>query len=73
MFFANSWFVLQDPRNQLNFCISGLVQVECTEALYNDNPEKQNSVEIGELAVNNISSNQIKGVIIFRVQAKSCD
>ena len=42
--------VLQDPRNQLNFCISGFVQVECIEALYNDNPEIQNSVEIGDLA-----------------------
>jgi hypothetical protein len=44
-------YVLQDPRNQLNFYISGLVQVDCTEALYNDNPEIQNSVEIGDLAV----------------------
>ena len=42
---------LEDPRNQLNFCISGLVHVECTEVLYYDNPELQNSVEIGDLAV----------------------
>jgi hypothetical protein len=40
----------QDPRNQLHFCISGSVQVECTEALYYDNPDIQNSVEIGDLA-----------------------
>ena len=33
--------VLQDPRSQLNFCISGLVYVECTEALYYDNPDLQ--------------------------------
>ena len=39
----------QDPRNQLNFCISGLVYVECTAALYKANPEIQNSVEIGDL------------------------
>jgi hypothetical protein len=30
--------------------------VECTEALYHDNPEKQNSVEIGELAVKTITA-----------------
>ena len=34
----------------LNLCMSGLVYVECTEALYNDNPEIQNSAEIGDLA-----------------------
>jgi hypothetical protein len=42
---------LQDPRNPLNFNISGLFQVECAEALYYDNPDIQNSVEIGDLAV----------------------
>ena len=42
--------LVQDPRNHLNFSISGVVQVECTEALYYDNPEKQNSVEIGDRA-----------------------
>ena len=41
--------VVQDPRNQLNLCISGLVQVECTVALYYDNPDLQNSAEIGDL------------------------
>ena len=40
----------QDPRFLLNFCISGLVYVECTENLYNDNPDIQNSAEIGDLA-----------------------
>ena len=39
-----------NPRNHLNFCISGYVQVECTEALYYDNPDIQNSMEIGDLA-----------------------
>jgi hypothetical protein len=34
----------------MNICISGLVQVECTEALYYDTPDIQNSVEIGDLA-----------------------
>ena len=43
--------VLQDPRFLLNFCISGLVSVECTEALYYGNPEIQNSAEFGDLAV----------------------
>ena len=42
--------LLQDPRNPLNFCLSGLFHVECTEALYYDNPEIHNSVEIGDLA-----------------------
>ena len=41
---------LQDPRFLLNFWISGLVSVECTEALYYDNPDIQNSVEFGDLA-----------------------
>ena len=39
----------QNPRNQLTFCISGLVHVDCTEALYYDHPEMQNSVVIGIL------------------------
>ena len=30
---------LQDPQIPLNFFISGLVLVECTEALYYENPE----------------------------------
>ena len=34
---------LQDPRFLLNFCISGVVSVESTEALYYDNPDIQNS------------------------------
>ena len=40
-----------DPRFLLKFCVSGLVQVECTEAMYFDNPEIQNSGEIRDLAV----------------------
>ena len=41
----------QDPRFLLNFCISGLFYVECTDSLYHDNPDIQNSAEIGDLAV----------------------
>ena len=35
----------------LNFCFSGLCFVECSEALFFDNPEMYNSAEIGDLAV----------------------
>jgi hypothetical protein len=46
-------FSQQDPRFLLNFCISGLFYVEFTETLYDDNPEIQNSAEIGDLAAGN--------------------
>ena len=39
----------EGPRFLLNFCISGLVSVECTETSYYDNPDIQNSAEIGDL------------------------
>ena len=45
-------------RFLLNFCISGLVQVECTEAMYFDNPEIQNSGEIRDLAVVDVGIDQ---------------
>ena len=44
------WYGLQDPRFLLNFYLSGLVSVECTEFLYYGNPDIQNSAEIGDLA-----------------------
>jgi hypothetical protein len=43
------WPDVARPPKSTEFLLSGLVQVECTEALYNDNPEIQNLVEIGDL------------------------
>ena len=61
----------QDPRFPLNFFISGLVYVERTEDLYYDNPELQNSVEIGDLAATLLDTTTVVGCCRRHVAMRS--